>query len=498
MHCCAKLGFLHNSCYLLSGQQTHAPAEVAEHLLKLSIPAFELFGELPLNFILISITVQVKTETNTRQQWEEHRCNSSIMSPSTGNMRWYKNYSWLLWCLWYQSRATVTAQRGAASPSPSLSLQLSHVATKGAFAPADDRGEAESRAGSHFSPPAKRTLGQRMESGGEQGRSQCCSKGLCTPGSEGPGDTSAASTSHHGPYSESTSPQDGSEPASTAGGKEMRRRRDDPLLAPPAPIKPPFTSCPKPSQCTVSAGAFPGSVRGTARRRTRTHLAVNIFISPVGMARPVQRRQQLHWGPPLIPTETRQFHSALSRAAPSFLVFRYLGIPCANPSPSAEAHHGTAALSCSVAAGHGGARRPFPGRHRLRASSTPRALTSGERDCWKCYQFLEKHRVKTNPTNFPEIDRFSWTQETYSAATTGKRPETKLEWETAPAPAQLTPAGSAGPQAHRDRGRVMAARGAEPARSSDRATWAQKAARKPNRRRVLAQPTFPSGGKKNI
>lgn len=48
------------------------------------------------------------------------------------------------------------------SPSP----ELSHVATKGAFTPADDRRKAEHRAGSRFSS-AKRTLDQQMESGGE-------------------------------------------------------------------------------------------------------------------------------------------------------------------------------------------------------------------------------------------------------------------------------------------------------------------------------------------
>ena len=95
------------------------------------------------------------------------------------------------------------------SPSSSPSLELSHVATIGAFIPAEDRRGTEGRAGSHFST-AKRTLGQQMESGGEQGRRQCYSKGLCTPRGEGPGDATAASTLYRGPYSETTSPQDGS------------------------------------------------------------------------------------------------------------------------------------------------------------------------------------------------------------------------------------------------------------------------------------------------
>lgn len=58
--------------------------------------------------------------------------------------------------------ATLLAH-GAPSHPQAMDGNLSHVAAKGAFAPAEDRREAEGQAGCHFSP-AKRTPGHQMES----------------------------------------------------------------------------------------------------------------------------------------------------------------------------------------------------------------------------------------------------------------------------------------------------------------------------------------------
>lgn len=183
-------------------------------------------------------------ETNTRQQWEEYRYERRHRESK------YWQYE-MIQKLFTTSVVPVipvksyyygTTWSVFPSPSSSPSPELSHVATKGAFAPAEDRREAEGRACSHFSP-AKRTLAQRTASGGDR-RRQCYSKGLCTPRTEGPGDATAASTLYRGPHTETTSPQDGSKPARIERGKELRRR-DSPLLTPPSPIKPPFTSCPK-------------------------------------------------------------------------------------------------------------------------------------------------------------------------------------------------------------------------------------------------------------
>lgn len=209
MHSCAKLGFLQNNCYSPSGEQTHASAEVTEHLLKLRTSALWTVQGVTIDFYsnfhhcLYQDGNQYKAAMGGVQVWQWHRESKhwqyemiqkllmTSVVPVIPVKSYYYGTTWSLF----------------PSPSPIPSPELSYVATKGAFTPADDRREAESWAGSHFSP-AKCTLGQWTESRGEWGRRQCYSKGLCTPSRKGPGDASAASILDRGPYSKTTSPRD--------------------------------------------------------------------------------------------------------------------------------------------------------------------------------------------------------------------------------------------------------------------------------------------------